>query len=182
MIRLISIYLQRALRLVLGVSLMAFIAATPAMAKSDPAPEADEHAASDGPDEDDPDYIPPSSTNMPMLLLPVVIKGRMSHYVFISYRLVVNNELQVDAVNQKIAWIHDASMRKLYKEDFSNPENRDRPDIPKLKAMLKKVANEILHEQLVKDVFFYGFRSELEPPPDPRAETAPPKKAASSGH
>lgn len=181
MIRLILKYLKRALRLVLSVALMAFIAATPAAAKSEPAPEADEQGTSDGPEEDDPDYIPPNSTNMPMLLLPVVIEGRMSHYIFIGYRLVMNNELQVDTVNQEIAWIHDAFMRKLYKEDFSNHENWDRPDVPKLEAMLMRVANEILHDQLVKDVFFYSFRSELEPPPDPRAETAPPNKATSSG-
>lgn len=167
------------LRFVVAACLAASLAMslTPALAKS-PKPDAQgEEKKSDEPGPGDAGYVPPNSSNMPMLLLPVVLKGRMSHYIFVSYRLVMHNELQVDAVNQKIAWIHDAFMRKLYKSDVTDPHNSNRPDIPKLEALLKSVANEVLHDDLVDSVYFVNFMSEKEPPPTHPRRRGSQKKA-----
>lgn len=165
----------------LAVSFVMSLASAPAFAKS-PKPDAhgEEKKKSDEPGPGDEGYVPPNSSNMPMLLVPVVLKGRMSHYIFISYRLVMHNELEVDTVNQKIAWIHDAFMRKLYKSDVADPNNPDRPDIPKLEELLKSVANDVLHDDLVESVYFINFMSENETPQaQPRGRAA--RKSASSG-
>lgn len=166
----------------LAASLLLSLGSGAAFASS-PKPDADgEEKKSDGPGPGDEGYVPPNSSNMPMLLVPVVLNERMSHYIFISYRLVMHNELQVDAVNQKIAWIHDAFMRKLYKTDVADPHNPDRPDIPKLEAMLKSVANDVLHGDLVKSVYFVNFMSENETPQADQRRRGPEKKASSGGH
>lgn len=166
----------------LGAILLMSLGSGPAFASS-PKPDADgEEKKSDEPGPGDEGYVPPNSSNMPMLLVPVVLKGRMSHYIFISYRLVMHNELQVDAVNQKIAWIHDAFMRKLYKTDVADPHNSNRPDIPKLEALLKSVANEVLHGELVDSVYFVNFMSENETPQAQQPRRRPKKKGSSGGH
>lgn len=165
-----------------ALCLCVLLAAPHALASTPKPEENSEKTKSDEPQPGDEGYVPPNSSNMPMLLVPVVLQGRMSHYIFISYRLVMHNELQVDAVNQNIAWIHDAFMRKLYKTDVADPNNPDRPDIPKLEAMLKSVANEVLHGDLVKSVYFVNFMSENETPQAAPRGGGRKKKAASSGH
>lgn len=166
----------------LAMSLAMSLVGAPAFASS-PKPDADsEEKKSDEPGPGDEGYVPPNSSNMPMLLVPVVLKGRMSHYIFISYRLVMHNELQVDTVNQKIAWVHDAIMRKLYKTDVADPDNPDRPNIPKLEELLKSVANGVLHDDLVESVYFVNFMSENETPQAQPRGRASKKKASSGGH
>lgn len=175
-------YLRFVVTACLAVGLVMSLASAPTSAKS-PKPDAQsEEKKSNEPGPGDEGYVPPNSSNMPMLLVPVVLNGRKSHYIFISYRLVMHNELQVDAVNQKIAWIHDAFMRKLYKTDVADLENPDRPDIPKLEELLKTVANDVMHGNLVESVYFVNFMSENETPQAQSRGRASKKRASSGGH
>lgn len=179
MIRPISI----SLALALGLALLA--GSPSAWAKSD----ADTHevkTAPHGEDKGEPQpgddtYIPPNSSNMPMLLIPVSIDGRRSHYIFVSYRLVMHNELQVDKVNQKIAWLHDAFMREVFASNPVDPNNPNRPDKDYLTRKFREIAKRVLHEDLVKSVYFTNILSEIEPLPEERRVPRRVKDKKSSG-
>lgn len=128
-------------------------------------------------------YVPPNSSNMPMLLVPVVIDGERSHYIFVSYRLVMHNELQVDRVNQKMAWLHDAFMRDVFKSNPVDPNNPHRLDVDLVNRRFREIAKGIMHDDLIKSVYLTNVLSEKEPVPDHRRVPTRLRKAkTSSGH
>lgn len=100
---------------------------------------------------------------MPMLLIPAVVDGRKSHYIFVSYRLVMHTEMQVDKVNQKIAWLHDAFMREVFKTNPIDPDDANLPNKALLEKRFKEIANDLLHDDVVKSVYFMSTVSEKDP-------------------
>lgn len=162
---------------------LALLAGT-SSASASSAPKADSQKESGEPQPGDEGYVPPHSSNMPMMLVPAVVNGRMSHHIFVSYRLVMHNELQVDTVNQKIAWLHDAFLREVYKINPIDPENSDHVDKALLEKRFKEIANEMLHGEIVDAVYFIETRSENE---SLQAEYTAPRRGkksepAKSGH
>ena len=156
---------------------LALLAGTPS-AWASSAPKDDSRKESSERQPGDEGYVPPHSSNMPMLLVPAVVNGRMSHHIFVSYRLVMHNELQVDTVNQKIAWLHDAFLREVYKINPIDPENSDHVDKVLLEKRFKAIANELLHGEIVDAVYFIETRSENELI---KAEPAAQRRATKSG-
>lgn len=132
--------------------------------KDDHGAPADSHGEKDSePQPGDENYTPPRSSNMPMLLIPAVVDGRKSHYIFVSYRLVMHTEMQVDKVNQKIAWLHDAFLREVYKTNPIDPENSNQVDKTLLEKRFREIANDLLHDDVVKSVYFMSTVSEKDP-------------------
>lgn len=179
-ISIVSLIVSGTRALVLCLALLA--GASSASASS--AAKEDSQKESGEPQPGDEGYVPPHSSNMPMMLVPAVVNGRMSHHIFVSYRLVMHNELQVDTVNQKIAWLHDAFLREVYKINPIDPENSDHVDKVLLEKRFKAIANELLHGEIVDAVYFIETRSENELL---QAEYAPPRRGkksepAESGH
>lgn len=128
------------------------------------------------------DLVPEASSAMPMLLVPSYVDGRKSHYIFVSYRLVLETQLQVDRVNQKVAWLHDAFMRDVFK---SHPTLKDDPhkvDREYLVRRFKEISAKVLGDDIVIDLYFHSEMSEK----GPRLKAPPqrPKKASpsSGGH
>lgn len=155
---------------------------TSALAASAPKDDTDGEPAELQPGE--PGYVPDHSTNMPMLLVPAKVNGRMSHYIFVSYRLVMHNELQVDTVNQKIAWLHDAFVREVFKTSPSDPKNANHIDKARVEERFKEIANEMLHGDIVQSVYFIETKSENEPvySDPPAVRRAKQSESAESGH
>ncbi len=131
----------------------------------------------------DANYIPDNSSNMPMLLVPVMIDGKKSHYIFVSYRLVMHNELQVDRVNQKIAWLHDAFMRDVFTSNPVDPNNPHRLNEEYFNRRFREIAKDILHDDIVKSVYFTNVLSQKQPVSRERKMPRRVKESASSkGH
>lgn len=159
-------YITPVLALLAGLSL---ISAVPSALAASPQKDDGQGAAEDLKDKNaepkpgDANYIPKASTNMPMLLVPVMVDGRRSHYIFVSYRLVMHNELQVDTVNQRIAWLHDRFIREVFTTNPVDPDNSNRLDRELIKRRFKEIGKEVLHDDLIKDVYFSSVHSEKEP-------------------
>jgi hypothetical protein len=165
--------------LVLSLALVSLVLPVPTFASAKPKEKNSSDELTTGDMEDE---IPDNSIVMPMLLVPAIVDGRKSHYIFVSYRLVVENQLQVDRVNQRVAWLHDAIMRDVFKSNPISKENPNRLDRKNLEGRIKDICKDILGDDIVQSLHFANVMSENDlrtPPPAPHR--GPKRKTGSSG-
>lgn len=165
--------------LVLSLALVSLAMPVPTMAASKPK---DTHGSDELNTGDGEDEIPENSIVMPMLLVPAIVDGRKSHYIFVSYRLVVENQLQVDRVNQRVAWLHDAIMRDVFKSNPISKENPNRVDRAVLEHRIKDICTHLLGDDIVQYLHFGNEMSENDPRIPPSRSSRKKKKASSGGH
>lgn len=110
------------------------------------------------------------TVRMPYLVAPVSVDGRLSHYIFVTYRLRTVRPNMGDRIVLVSRYIEDAYLRFIHAERLSIEDRRDTPDLEALKPRLIAAANEALGEEVITDILI----DLIERPYDPSLGLPPP--------
>ncbi len=148
--------MQRGNRHILDIALAAilsvYLAAPGALAAGGGDKKADEQKETATSEAVPQEVVPENSTVMPVLVAPVVIGGRRSHYIYISYRLVAHKAGQIRRIETKIPYLHDAFLRDVYRQNVVRIDNPNLLDQEEINRRFKKVVADVMHEDSLKEV------------------------------
>ena len=84
--------------------------------------------------------------------VPVVSKGRLANYVFVSVRLIVRPGVDVTKVRQKEPYVRDALVRLSSRSPLNPPSDLNRIDEAALRSRLLAACPQILGPGVVSSV------------------------------
>lgn len=94
------------------------------------------------------------SVNMPMLVAPVVVKGRLDRYVYFNVTLILPDDSGKRAVMDKIPYIQDAFLRDVHRQSIVLGDDPGVIDNEGLGARLLAICTRIVGAGIVKKVDF----------------------------
>jgi hypothetical protein len=84
--------------------------------------------------------------------LPVIVKGKLVNYVFISLRLNLAFSVDSVAMHSKEPYFRDALVRAAYRTPFTDPKSYVRLDEAALKATMTREAARIVGPKAVTSI------------------------------
>ena len=164
--------------------LASFLAFSPALAAGDEEAEGEKPAAT-GLDASDVNMI-----ELPMLVAPVTVNGRLYHYAYIRVLLLAKDGTVADLTRNKVPYIIDAMLRETHRESIAAGDDPKVIDGDALKKRLLAAAESVIGAGSFKEI---SFRDTIQtddptqPPPEPamaaETETASaPHEPAKGGH
>jgi hypothetical protein len=84
--------------------------------------------------------------------LPIVVKGRLLNYIFVSVRLNLGPTVDSVALRTKEPYFRDALVRAAYRTPFTDPKSYVRIDASALKAAMMQEAARIVGPRRVTSV------------------------------
>jgi flagellar basal body-associated protein FliL len=124
----------RVKKLVVAGAIFSLIAATPAFAKDE---KKDEPKA-------------PQSVILDTVVLPVIVKGQLINYVFVSIRLELDPSADGAAVRNKQQYIRDDLVRASYRTPFTLATNYAKLDEAKIKAEIMSYAPSVIGAHAIR--------------------------------
>ncbi len=94
------------------------------------------------------------SVNMPMLVAPVMIKGQLARYVYLSVTLVLPDESNKMMLLDKVPYIQDAFLREVHRGTIALGEDPEILDEAGLGRRLLDVCIKVVGPDIVKKVDF----------------------------
>lgn len=123
--------------------LLCLTLATPALAADDKGKDKDKK--SDG------NYV-----NISPVALPIVVKGQLINFVFVTVRLNLKPSANVTALRDKEPYFRDALVRTAYRTPFVLPTSYTQVDVPALKARMMVEATRIAGPGAIASVELVG--------------------------
>jgi hypothetical protein len=127
-------------RLLLALTLFAFAAPAVAAEKKAEAKEPKDSKAAG-------QYVDVSP-----VALPVVVKGRLINYIFVSVRLNLDSRVDSVSMRAKEPYFRDALVRAGYRTPFTDPKSYVRLDAAAIKATMAREAAQIAGPKAVTSV------------------------------
>lgn len=119
-------------------------------------PEAKE-AHGNGEEQEEVKALDPHVVALPVLILPVMTKRRLSHYFYVGLELKVVELGEVDDVRDKIPLIQDAFVREIHNPDaLWTYTPTDEFDNEKLLARLRPHVKRLVGEEIVETITVTG--------------------------
>lgn len=122
-------------------------------------------AATASPDE----HIPGTSVEMPYLIAPIIVDGKLVSYAYVSSRIIAVSPAAAFDVRAKTPFIQDADVRDVNRSPISDNSNPPRIDTTRLTRRLFANAARIVGADRVSEVRLITIQiSQVHP--DPRAD------------
>ena len=96
----------------------------------------------------------PVDVELPPILAPMVINGRLDRYAYITIALAPADRAKTLAIREKIAFLQDAFLRELNKGTIQKPDDPTAVDTDAIKPRLIARMNQILPAGTVADLKF----------------------------
>jgi hypothetical protein len=94
------------------------------------------------------------AVEMPMLVAPVTVNGRLHYYAYMRIRLDAASTGQAWEVREKVAYLQDAFLREVHRESIVRNGDPKVIDGEGLRRRLLAVCERVLGPGLVSDVVF----------------------------
>ena len=122
---------------------------------------------------------------MPVLVAPLVAKGRLQGYIYLQVIIVTPSRSQAETLSLKIPYLQDAFVREVHRQSISLNDDPKAIDGASLKARLRSTVDSIAGTGYVEDILFENANAAaLEAANGPaevlKAEEKP--KPSSGGH
>lgn len=160
------------------------ISASPALASGGGAePEAGSRAATDA--ATDPAAADPNVLEMPMLVAPVTVNGRLYHYAYMRVLLKAKDGSTADKARDKVPYIVDAMLRETHRESIALNGDPAAIDGDGLKKRLLVAAESIMGAGAFETISFRDTIQTDDPnlnPPPPEDPVPAPAAPAPATH
>ncbi len=94
----------------------------------------------------------PKAVSVPLVALPVSLDGQLSHYVFVSMRLMVADGQDPWRARERSHWVRDAIVRAAHRSDVVDAEGV--LDEDRARAMVLEAVADVLSADALADVKF----------------------------
>jgi hypothetical protein len=101
------------------------------------------------------------SVNMPMLVAPVMIKGKLARYVYLNVTLVLPDESNKMMLLDKVPYIQDAFLREVHRGTIALGEDPDMLDEAGLGRRLLDACIKVVGPDIVKKVDFRDLATDF---------------------
>jgi hypothetical protein len=101
------------------------------------------------------------SVNMPMLVAPVMIKGKLARYVYLNVTLVLPDESNKMMLLEKVPYIQDAFLREVHRGTIALGEDPDMLDEAGLGRRLLDACIKVVGPDIVKKVDFRDLATDF---------------------
>ena len=101
------------------------------------------------------------SVNMPMLVAPVMIKGQLARYVYLTVTLVLPDESNKMMLLEKVPYIQDAFLREVHRGTIALGEDPEILDEAGLGRRLLDACIKVVGPDIVKKVDFRDSATDL---------------------
>ena len=92
------------------------------------------------------------SINLPAVALPITVAGRVRNYVFVTFRLHLSGDANMEAVRAKEAWFRDAIIRAAHRRSFAAPDSLVAVDANALALAMGRAARVLVGEGTIERV------------------------------
>ena len=144
-------------KLIASSIVLALLAATPAFAKEE------------NKDEKKGEPKAPQSVILETVALPVIVKGQLINYIFVSIRLSLDPNADGAGVRAKEQYIRDDLVRSGYRTPFILAGTYTKLDEAKIKAEIIRYAPSVIGPKVIKDIIITKQASQkmhIQPPVD----------------
>lgn len=94
----------------------------------------------------------PSLIDMPIIVAPIVVDGRLVNYAFVSLRLDIADGRDPWKVREKTTYLRDAMIRAAHSEPLNDPDNPSQINREKAARVWMAAANRVLGDEAVREV------------------------------
>ena len=101
------------------------------------------------------------SVQMPMLVAPVMVRGELARYVYLSVMLILPDETNKMMLLEKIPYIQDAFLREVHGATIALGEDAEVLDEEGVGRRLLNICAKILGPDIVKKVEFRDSAKEF---------------------
>ena len=96
----------------------------------------------------------PADVELPRLLAPMVVDGRLNGYAYMTISLIPTSPGQVLAIREKVHFLQDAFIRELNRGSIVKTDDPANVDVEATKQRLMTRIHEVLPANTVEDLKF----------------------------
>jgi hypothetical protein len=104
------------------------------------------------------DAKPGTRVDMPILVAPMIVHGRLLAYAYINSTVITNSADTSFKVRDKIPFIQDAFIRDVNGASIVDPKNTDKVDRPALQARLLADLRKVMGQEEIVSVSFSNLQ------------------------